>query len=480
MRILLLATVLALTGILIGRPSDTAMAAPAGRPDIVLFYFDDSAPYPPRLWNDASRTPHIASFTQRGVEFSNAIATTPLCGPSRANLLTGKHGHNSGMTGQDIGDLRNVTQIQQRMKSVGYETAFIGKYINGFWNRYPTAGAVKRVAKSWDHFDVIWKTNVKVFGWRQWTKRGTRRYGHEERDHSSFVAGKAAARHIRKAPRRKPLFMVVSLIDGHSPYLPLQRFSDHPKCRDIEPWKGPAYDEADVSDKPAYVRKTPRLKAASYDLTPRCEVAMTTDWVIGTVNRALKDRGRYRDTLQMLVADNGAAMGDHRLGGKAHTYTMPVPMYARWPAELGNRKRVVRDPVAIIDLPRTFCAAAGCTMPRQDGRNLMPLIRGDRKQLGRRYIFTEMLRGQKGYGTDPAARPAWSGVDTTLKYDDTLWSYARYETGEEELYDISHDPHRLENVAGKASAAAVLKYVRRMWRRTWDEEDVRWRSPFGS
>lgn len=480
MQVVMFAIILSLTGVLLGLPSDSAAAAPAKRPDIVLFYFDDSAPYPDRLWNNPNRTPNIASFTRDGVEFSNALATTPLCGPSRANLLTGKYGHNSGMTGQNIGELRDVTQIQQRLKSVGYETAFIGKYINGFWNKYPTAGVVKRAAKGWDHFDVIWKTNVKVFGWRQWTRNGTRRYGHSERDHSSFVAAKAAARHIRKAPRKKPLFMVVSLIDGHSPYLPMQRFSDHPACRDIAPWQGPAYNEANVSDKPAYVRNSPRLNADSYDLTPRCEVAMTTDWVIGTVDRALKDRGRYQDTLQVLAADNGWAMGDHRQRGKGHAYTTPVPMYARWPARLGNRKRVVREPVAIVDLPRTFCAAAGCKMPKQDGRNLLPLIRGKQTKLNRRYIFTEMLRGAKGYGQDPAARPAWAGVDTTLKYDDTLWSYARYETGEEELYDISDDPHRLDNVADKPSATGVLKDVRKMWRKTWDAERVRFRTPFGS
>ena len=83
--LVVLALALALVGTLLDLPGRTVEAAPA-RPDVVLFYLDDNAPYPARLWNDPGRTPNLARFANAGMEFRNAIATTPMCGPARAAL----------------------------------------------------------------------------------------------------------------------------------------------------------------------------------------------------------------------------------------------------------------------------------------------------------------------------------------------------------------------------------------------------------
>jgi N-acetylglucosamine-6-sulfatase len=468
------ALALALVGSLCNLPNHHAVAAPS-RPDVVLFYLDDNAPYPGRLWNDPDRTPNLARFAKAGTEFRNAVATTPQCGPARAALLTGQYGHNNGVTRNDVVNYQQRGTLSPRLRSKGYKTVFVGKYHNNLRQRYPTRYKMKTLSDDWNQLDAIWENQGRFYDWRQYRKGGTSTFGSGATAHSSYQAARQAVQHIRSTKSDKPLFMVVSLYDGHVPLEPMPRFRNDPACAHLEGWSGPAYDEADISDKPAYVQAHARLGPASYDLQARCESLLTSDWVVGQVRQALKDSGRLGNTLQILTADNGWLMGDHRLEGKLTPYSTSVPLYMRWPKELQGRKRIVLEPVANIDLAPTICALAGCAMPNADGRSLVPLIKGKRKMLGREFIFTEMLHAGVFYKNRPTGRPAWAGVESTRKYSDTLWAYAKYRTGEEELYNVSNDPHHLRNLAGKTTHKPVLNDMRRYWRSVWNGDKVAWR-----
>lgn len=471
--LLVLALGLSLVGTLFNLPQHIAAAA-SSRPNIVMFYLDDYAPYPQRLWNDAETTPALARFTEQGLEFEHAVASTPMCGPSRANLLTGTYSHQNGVLSNDIRGYRPATALPRKLAGEGYRTAFIGKHINGLAKRYKTRKAMHRLSGGWNAFDVIWEDGGRYYDWRQYRKSGIRRYGGVGTDHSTYQAQKRAAQQIKSTPRNKPLFLVISLYDGHAPLTPMRRFRDDPRCRDAEPWAGPAFDEEDVSDKPAYVQGLPRIGSSGYDLRARCEQSLTVDWLVGKVNASLKAAGRLDDTLQILTADNGWLMGDHRIEGKTDAYSTPVPLYMRWPAVAGDDRRVIREPVSNIDYAKTFCALAGCSMPDSDGLSLVPLINGNRSRLDREYLYVEMLNGTGCHRKATFPRPNWSGVESTLGYSDTLWAYTLYRTGEEELYDISADPHRLRNLSDKAAHADVLQDMRRFQQEVWTSHDVRW------
>lgn len=471
--LLALAVCLSLVGTLLGLPQRVAQAAPA-RPDIVLIYLDDFAPYPASLWSHAGRTPELARFVDRGLEFEHAFVSTPLCGPSRANLLTGRYGHASGVIRNDIAAYDPRGTLGPMMRRAGYRTAFIGKHINRLADVYDSRARMRRLSAGWDRFDVIWERQGRYYGWRQYRKSATRRYGAAESDHSSWVAAERAVHHIRSTPAGEPLFLVLSLYDGHAPLKPLRRFEDHPACADLAGWSGGAYDEADVSDKPAYIRVKPRLAESAFDLVDRCEQLLTVDWVLGRVRQALEETARAGNTLQVLTSDNGSLMGDHRLFGKGPPYSAAVPLYMRWPAVLHNQKRIVREPVSNVDHAPTFCALAGCRIGRADGRSLVPLIRGTRSRLARDFLYLELLHGARGWGTDPGARPAWVSIVSTRRYSTTPWSYIRNRGGREELYDLSADPHQLENLAGRPAYAPVLRDMRSFKARVWKRHDVRW------
>lgn len=164
--VLAVAVVLALLGTLFNLPQRVAEAAPP-RPDIILFYLDDNAPYPVRLWNDPARTPNIARFVNHGLGFRNALAVTPQCGPARAALLTGQYGHNNGVTRNDMRAYEQRGSLSPKLRSQGYKTVFVGKYHNLLRERYPGRTRMRSLADDWNQLDVIWENQGRFYDWRQ-------------------------------------------------------------------------------------------------------------------------------------------------------------------------------------------------------------------------------------------------------------------------------------------------------------------------
>ncbi len=79
------------------------------------------------------KTPNIDRIAHEGARFRNAFATTPLCSPSRASILTGLHTHHHGIL-----DNMNRSELSHRLKTFpqalqknGYRTAFVGKWHMG-------------------------------------------------------------------------------------------------------------------------------------------------------------------------------------------------------------------------------------------------------------------------------------------------------------------------------------------------------------
>jgi hypothetical protein len=103
----------------------------------------------------------------------------------------------------------------------------------------------------------------------------------------------------------------------------------------------------------------------------------------------------------------------------------------------------------------------------------VPLIRGTRAHLDRRFLYVELLHASR-YPGRASARPAWAGVETTLGYSQRRWAFTRYQTGEEELYDLTADPHRLSNLVGVPAHQDVRKELRGFWREIRDRDGVHW------
>jgi N-acetylglucosamine-6-sulfatase len=116
--------------------SARSAATAAEQPNILFVLTDDM---PERLW---STMPALRDRVgAQGVRFRNAYVTQSLCCPSRATILTGEYPHNHGITGNGSpnggeAEFRSSGQDQDTvatgMRTTGYRTALVGKYMNGY------------------------------------------------------------------------------------------------------------------------------------------------------------------------------------------------------------------------------------------------------------------------------------------------------------------------------------------------------------
>src|SRR5690554_4305910 len=124
-------------------------------PNFVVIVVDDlgwadvKANYPESFYD----TPHIDALAHKGIRFNQAYAAHPVCSPTRAALMTGKHPNRVGITdwlpGEDPKDrlllgpqdadelaLEEET-VAEKLKPMGYRTGFVGKWHLGheeqFW-----------------------------------------------------------------------------------------------------------------------------------------------------------------------------------------------------------------------------------------------------------------------------------------------------------------------------------------------------------
>jgi len=244
----------------------------------------------------------------------------------------------------------------------------------------------------------------------------------------------------------------------------------------------PNFDEADVGDKPEWVRSLPRLNNSRtqtiddlYEL--RLESLQAVDEMIGALVDALQSTGTLENTYIFFFSDNGFHLGQHRqVTGKQAPYEeeIRVPLIVRGPGV--PEGRVLADHlVGNVDLAPTFAALAGAAAPDfVDGRSLVPLLGSSPPPVsGWRQAFLIMHGEQDddtegAWRTNPlleppddvsakaraaaqAAMPPFAGLRTAD------YTYVEYDSGERELYDLRNDPYELQNIAATADRALVSR-----------------------
>lgn len=428
-------------------------AIPIGllKPNVVVFYLDDTNPTDGRLWNDPALTPNLYDlFVAHGIHVENAFGETPLCCPSRATLLTGLHTHNHRVIVNDARLFDPSENVGKEMTNSGYQSMLIGKYMN--LPNLLTAQQWDAVASGWSQFDAFSSPNTNAgkyfYDYTMFTKQGQLAFGHDPQDHSTRVIADRAVTHLQEADPAKPVFEILSLFNTHAPNIPMPGLEQDPRwgmCDSMPPWKPPNYNEADVSDKPPYVRQqAPQPYANGWPMAGLCRETLGVDWVVGRVVDELKSEGRFDNTMFMFAADNGMAWGQHRLGQeKQSPYATRVPLYFSWQARWGTEPRTVSEYVSDIDFAPTLCDVGRCSLgpypggqEKPDGISLLPLLDGNVTSLGRDALLEDSFETRD-----------WGAVRTTPESDLGLWHYIEYPTGFVELYDDAADPWELNNLA---------------------------------
>jgi N-acetylglucosamine-6-sulfatase len=447
-------TALAAAAMALALPAQPAPAAPDTRPNIVFIVTDD------QRWDTVWSMPTVSSeLAGRGVTFSNGFVSNPLCCPSRASIFTGQYSHSTGVytnKGRSsyggFAAFDDHSTIATWLHDSGYRTGLFGKYINGYPGVYVPPG--------WDRWFATYD-HKGYYGYRATTEDGVESsYGNEAADYGTSVIGQKAADFIRSAPRGHPFFAYVATHAPHNPATPAP--GDEGAFDDLPRWRPPAYDEADVGDKPQYIQERARIDhsdAAAIDVfrADQYRSLLAVDRAVANVLDAVADTGRLSQTLIVFTSDNGLLWGEHRWERKSVPYeeSIRVPYVVRYDP-LVSRARTDARLVVNIDMAPTAADLAGVDAPGAEGDSLIPLLRSASGRWRSDFLIEHMSEGR---GSGP---PTYCGVRSESA------TYVYYETGEEELYDLRRDPDQLSNLMAAGAGAAGSELLDSMRERLTD------------
>lgn len=355
---LLTTSVLALCGLTM-----PAAEAPARKPNIIFVLADDLGIGNISCYGaDNFKTPRIDALAKSGIRFTHCYAS-PLCGPSRALLLTGRYAYRTGMTGNDSGPLlkpANETMTPRVLKPAGYVTAMCGK-----WSQLP----LQPSAWGFDEY-LRFKGSGKYWN----TQAGNKTY---------TVNGKETPlRDGEYLPDTMHTF-VVDFITRHK--------------------DEPFYVHYALSHVHSEILRTPDSAPDSKDLYQDNVAYM--DKLVGKLVAEL-DRLKLRgNTLIVFAGDNGTAppyAPRSTVNGKAlsgHKGQMLecgalVPCLASWPGTI-PADRISSSLIDFSDFLPTLAGVAGAKLPAGvaiDGKGFAPQLRGQSDVWPRDWIFVELGR----------------------------------------------------------------------------------------
>jgi N-acetylglucosamine-6-sulfatase len=289
-------------------------------PNILLIISDDqpfyTEKYTPAVFNE---------IFAKGTRFSDAFLSTSICCPSRASILTGLYAHNHGvMLNRD--QLTNTTFFQAiDTANLDYRTAMVGKYLNS------QSGDCRKEFDYWVAFpdNRPWYngTNEPLNVNCNWMKFNN--------TYSTYLLRDYALQFLNATiTEGKPFVMQFSPHNPHRPTTPVQEDANLYPNGLPSYYLPPSFNEADVSDKPAWVQALP-LRCQDRQVSV-CENGYKQRQLIIVRNLASFDRsvnalldfldskGELSNTLIIYINDNGILQGEHRISGKNVHYKESV------------------------------------------------------------------------------------------------------------------------------------------------------------
>lgn len=429
-----------------GRSFDSAAAAEG--PNVLLISIDDLNDWAGGLGgHPQAKTPNIDRLAAEGTLFTNAHCQSPVCNPSRASLLTGRHPHTSGVyfLSPDLKQapvLRELETLPERFARHGYRTMAAGKIFHGgderFFQEYGgrMRGFGPRPEKkiSQPHGHPLWDWGA---------------YPERDEELADFRIAEWAVEKLAAegAETDTPFFLGVGFFRPHVPmYVPQKWFDLFPRDAvqlplvreddrdDLSAYAVALTNEKHVSPEHAWVES-----AGEWDHAVQAYLASTAfvDSCVGKVLDALEATPQRENTIVVLFSDHGFHLGEKQRWAKRTLWEdgTRVPLVVAAPGYASGQR--TGKPAQLLDIYPTLLQLAGLPADAgQEGFSLVPLLE-DPEAEWPHVAMTSFGPGNYGVRSEH-------------------YRYVRYLDGSEELYDHREDPHEWENLAEEAGMAEVV------------------------
>ncbi|WP_445737138.1 sulfatase-like hydrolase/transferase [Mariniflexile sp.] len=401
--------------------------------------------------NKLITTPEMDKLAKEGTYFESAIVTTPICAASRASIWTGlyERTHNFNFQTGNIREEYMANSYPAILKNNGYKTAFYGKY----------GVLYDDLDKQFDDYESYDRNNAY---------KDRRGYFYKTIDkdtvHLTRYTGQQALDYIKNADSKKPFCLALSFSAPHAHDPAEDQYFWQPETDNLlqnMTMPGPDLGEDKYFEaQPKFVRDGfNRLRWTWRFDTPEkyqhsvkgyYRMISGIDNEIAKIRAELVKKGLDKNTVIILMGDNGYFLGERQLAGKWLMYdnSIRVPLIIFDPRVNGHQD--IKEMALNIDVPQTILDLAGIQAPKTwQGKSLMPIVNKETKSIQRDTILIEHI-------WDFEHIPPSEGVRTKD------WKYFRYvnDKSVEELYDLKKDPKEINNLINNPKYKTIAANLR--------------------
>lgn len=405
--------------------------------------------------NPQAITPNLDRLAKEGVLFTNAHCQAPICGPSRASIMTGLSPATSGMY---------LMIPDEKIKQAGQaasESVFMPDWYEQNGYKTLAAGKIYHLGDQAKTFDEYVNTGgfpkpEKHMKWPAagFDPTGTSTdwgpYGERDEDTKDF---KTAAYAVKKLKQKhdKPFFLAAGFCKPHVPWhVPQKWFDMYPE----ETLQTPAYKADDMSDVPEMARRIMEMpmmpptewliENGEWKSLIQAYLACVTyvDAQIGKVLDALRESEYADNTVVVLWSDHGYHIGEKGRVCKQSLWersTRTILVF-RAPGKPGGK--TCDAPVQLLDIYPTLLDLCGLPANTQnEGHSLVPLLNNSKAE------WDHIAVTSYGQGN--------------LSMRSRTHRYIVYEDGSEELYDMTKDRNEWNNLASNPEYNALKEYFKK-------------------
>lgn len=458
------------------------------KPNILLIFTDQqNAEMMSAIGNPYLHTPNMDRLAERGVLFSNAYCTSPVCGPARSSIITGRMPHETGVEWNGDSIRKNIKNVGEIFRDSGYETVWGGKW--HLPESYPQRSSSKQ--KTIRGFDLLPFVGANEENWMlgsetdpPLTEAVVNFLDTRKTEQSFFLAVSYHNPHdICFYPRKK------GWVSENDSLLPIRYYNfkyklpkvvgEHPRNVSGLPDLPENYQVNNgepefISDKrrlhKEYGLET-HLAFQEFDdlewqgyLNAYHKLTERVDFEIGKILDALETNGLDENTIIVFTSDHGDGAAAHKWAAKLSLYqeASTVPMIFSFPGEVPVGKIDNNHLVSQVDIVPTLCDYAGIkTEVPFTGKSWRSIIENP-KEDWRDYLIVELA----DYKPDSSRK---GRMVRTSRF-----KYNIYSKGDrnEQLFDLSKDKGEKNNLAIKNDYTDIrkkhLRYLKEWMKETDD------------
>ena len=444
------------------------------RPNIVLIQADQLTAMVLSMYGGKTvKTPNMDDIAENGVTFLNSYCNNPVCGPSRASMMSGQLSSAVGCYDNAGELLSSIPTFAHYLRYIGYRTCLSGKMhfvgadqLHGFEERLTTD-----IYPSDFGWTADWSQQEEPWAPSRMSLRSIVEAGVCKRslqiDYDEEVCFQAVQKiyDYARLPEKQPFMLMASFTHPHNPFVTTQEFwdlYDHDKIELPGVPHIPIADRDPWSQRYAYTIREDEHNVTEQDLrnARHAYYGMVSyfDSLIGRILKALDDGGFTENTYVFVVADHGEMLGERGTWFKflPYEWSARVPMIVTGP---GIKAGYVEEKgVSLVDLLPTMTELAtdgkGIELAdRIDGRSLVQMMHGDNS--GRPDDVMMEFTGEGVYA--PALIIRRDGI-----------KYVHCRTDPPMMFDLKKDPQELDNVAEDPVYADTASDLQREVDSRWD------------